>query len=160
MELTFERTLDIGHNMLARNDALRAGGSFWCHSRRCHADLEPIGRPLLAQSVPENFELTKGLVRLLNRVSRPLKPFAMDKYGDWVPRHDWCSCLNRQHELATSLYLKKNSGQLEERVNSGRRRRSTWFHSLVFRRRPSTLCSIYRRTSISRSWSSLFGSSG
>ena len=73
-QLPYDAVLDVGHNILVRNEALCRGGAYWHRTRSLCAHLNYLWGPILGGDVPEDpVAIAKGLLRLYERVSGNLR---------------------------------------------------------------------------------------
>ena len=115
--IPLNRAVDLGRQVILRNDALREGGLCWCRSRRRLVNLKQLWMPLLRTPPSNNpVDRARGMLQLFDRIAKgiPIPP-AVD-IVHWTPPMEWQSAPHRVVKLNASLRLEVQSSYFEVRA--------------------------------------------
>ena len=112
-----DRTIDLGRQILLRNEALRASAKIWYHTRSHLTPLKDLWVPLLHRRYPEDdlHERGRGMIRLYQMILRSLNPPASSNAVGLTSNDSWRSRIGYELELSESLSLELEAGEPQER---------------------------------------------
>ena len=103
--------------MNVRGNALQAGGTCWCRSRRQLVNLDKLWGPRIGGRAPTDpVERARGILHMFSRIAHFIQHPRVNIVDAWTPACDWCSRPHRQRDLAASLLLEKAAIGFEERT--------------------------------------------
>ena len=92
LALPRDKIVDVGLQILLRNDALRAGGPVWTRSRSSLAQLKGLWGPLLHKQVPENpVDRARGLLQLFKLSAPTIGPLPSAGVENLTLAENWRS---------------------------------------------------------------------